>query len=297
MLSLLATKTAILLLYLRVLSFRHARYIVYGILALVIGTNGVWTLYTVLTACTPLSSFWLWSPEPTTSTPDIWCRPQRDWLLNTALHIGTDVLLYLLPLPVLVRLQVSARQKAALYAVLSLGLFVCVVSVVRLWDLATQTARADSTYENVSIPYLTVVEINAAIACACCMTLRPLVNRWFPKLWGSQGSESSPRDVERGLSGGSGRVREGRDRNRGPPTIGSNPLRTAQARRDALDASQLLDDAEDELGTLERDDKRSIPGEMGGGPWTETASESGQAWTPREPQEAHVADGEDAGCA
>lgn len=115
MLSLLFTKISILILYLRILSYQHARYAVHAILAIVIFANGLWTLITVATACTPLQAFW----EPT--LPNATCRPSAYWFANTGLHIGTDILLYILPLPVIINLQVKLRQKLALYSVLALG--------------------------------------------------------------------------------------------------------------------------------------------------------------------------------
>lgn len=295
--SLLFTKIAICLLYLRVLSFRHARYVVYAILALVVIANGIWTLYTVLTACKPLTAFWHYDPAAVLP-PE--CRPVSDWLINTGLHIGTDFLMYLLPLPVVLSLRVPLRQKLALYGVMALGLLVCLVSVVRLWDLTQQSKRVDFSYENISIEHLTVIEINAAIACACCMTLRPLMNKWFPNLWGSRPSstgaaDGSPRAHDMEMAGGGAS-----DETRGPPTIGSKPLRKIKVRGGD---SQLLGEDADEFGGAGRDEKRSIQTttETDGASFTETrsgsASGSGSGpaspWTPREPHLAHTAGGRD----
>jgi hypothetical protein len=292
MLSLLATKVSICLLYLRVLRFRHARYAVWAILFTVVVSNGIWTLYTVLTACQPLSALWLFDPAA-------WCRPQVDWFVNTGLHIGTDVLMYILPLPVVVGLRVGLRQKLALYAVLALGLSVCLISVVRLWDLTRQGERVDYSYENVSISYLTVVEINAAIACACCMTLRPVVNKWWPRFSGASGGSGGQGgghgDVERGGAAGVGGG--GEDGFRGPPTIGSTPfkMKARVVRRDDLDNSQVLeeDDSEQPGGGV-RDEKRSIRTETDSASVTETGSGSGAAWTPREPDAVHTSETKDA---
>ncbi|KAL2261436.1 hypothetical protein VTK26DRAFT_4180 [Humicola hyalothermophila] len=115
MLSLFFTKISILLLYLRILRYQHARYAVYAIMAAVIASNGFWTLGTVVTACNPLRAFW----QP--GLPDASCHPTSYWYANTALHIGTDILLYLLPLPVITKLHAKPRQKLALYGILALG--------------------------------------------------------------------------------------------------------------------------------------------------------------------------------
>ncbi|KAK4446619.1 hypothetical protein QBC34DRAFT_271425, partial [Podospora aff. communis PSN243] len=212
MLSLLFTKISILLLYIRILSYQHARWAVYIILAIVILANGIWTLATVVTACLPLNAFW------DRTIPDAWCRPLVWWYANTGLHIATDVLLYVLPLPVIVNLQIKLRQKMVLYAVFALGFFVCSISVVRLWDLLEERKRSDFTYDNVSISYLTVIEINAAIACACSMTLKPFCARFFPRFWGSRSVASAQQqgDLEAAVPFSP---------RQGPPTIGSQPTR------------------------------------------------------------------------
>ena len=280
MMSLLFTKIAICLLYLRVLSFRHARYSVYAVLGLIITANGIWTLYTVLTACLPLTAFW-------TPTPDAWCRPLPYWLANTGMHIGTDFLLYLIPLPVLINLRVPLRQKLSLYGVMVLGLLVCIVSVVRFWELAQQDpARMDFPYDNATVGYLTLVEINAAIACACCMTLRPLVNKWFPDLWRSSRG-AVRRDVEMGGGGG---ALDGA--NRGRLTIGSTPLRKKnKTAREGLQG-QLPDGDLDEAGSVTGEVKEnSIRSETDRTSSTERTGSGAEddAWTPSRPQPAHVA--------
>jgi len=40
----------------------------------------------------------------------------------------------------------------------------------------------DATYTSAQIAYWSTVEVNASISCACIMTLKPLIQRWFPKL-------------------------------------------------------------------------------------------------------------------
>ncbi|KAK3948720.1 hypothetical protein QBC32DRAFT_364820 [Pseudoneurospora amorphoporcata] len=137
--------------YIRILSYQHARYLVYLILGIVVATNGVWILYTVVTACDPLRAFW----DPgSVSTPK--CSGVADWYANTGLHIGTDILLYILPLPVVGQVEVST---------------------IRLWDLVAEASRPDFTFDNVSIAYLTCSEVNGAIVVACCMTLKPFFDR------------------------------------------------------------------------------------------------------------------------
>ena len=64
--------------------------------------------------------------------------------------------------------------------------------------------------------YLTSVEVNGAIVCACVMTLKPLVARFLPGLLGGL-SRGGGDDFRKGSSGSDSNGR------RGPPTIGSRP--------------------------------------------------------------------------
>lgn len=107
---------------------------------------------------------------------------------------------------------------------------VCAISVVRLWDLIEEDKRPDFTYDNVSIAYLTCIEVNAAIACACCMTLKPLVARIFPRLWGSRsdlgawGGERKYHDLEALAQAEFSDSKSGNSK-RGPAAIRTKPSR------------------------------------------------------------------------
>lgn len=61
---------------------------------------------------------------------------------------------------------------------------VCIISIVRLIALIniTQYPSWDGFYSSANMIYWTAVEVNAAIACACIMTLKPLIQRVFPRL-------------------------------------------------------------------------------------------------------------------
>lgn len=60
----------------------------------------------------------------------------------------------------------------------------CIVSIVRLVALINATAEkdVDGIYTSAYMIFWTTVEVNAAISCACIMTLKPLIQRVFPRL-------------------------------------------------------------------------------------------------------------------
>lgn len=63
---------------------------------------------------------------------------------------------------------------------------VCILAIVRLVLLinTTRTPGSDITWNTASNTYWTCVEVNLAIACACGVTLKPLIVRRFPRLFG-----------------------------------------------------------------------------------------------------------------
>jgi hypothetical protein len=58
----------------------------------------------------------------------------------------------------------------------------CITSIIRLHSLYTVAHSTDYTWNNVGAATWSSVELNVGITCACLPTLKPLVNRFFPKL-------------------------------------------------------------------------------------------------------------------
>lgn len=108
------TKISILLLYIRVLTYHYAKYAAYALLAIV-SAIGLWYLITALTLCIPLNAFWNSEVQAT------FCWPMPLWWANLGLHIGTDILIFLLPLPVILRLRIRWRQKLLMYSMFAFG--------------------------------------------------------------------------------------------------------------------------------------------------------------------------------
>ncbi|KAH8908344.1 hypothetical protein BR93DRAFT_944032 [Coniochaeta sp. PMI_546] len=179
-LTLFLTKTSILLLYARILTYQHARYAVYVIMVVVMLSN-VWTFVVVMTACIPLAAFWDY-----TQAAGAYCHPRSFWWANTGLHMATDFLIFALPMPIIFHLNASLRQKVLLYGIFAFGFLVSLMSVIRLVYLIHEYDHVDFTYDNTTLTYWTCIEVNTAIVCACVMTLKPLINRYLPSLDGNR---------------------------------------------------------------------------------------------------------------
>jgi hypothetical protein len=100
---------------------------------------------------------------------------------NASLNIVTDLLVALLPIKVILGLKLPKKQKIALLIILTLGWFVCVVSILRLHALIILAQHPDDpTWYSTSTAYWSAVEVNLAIVCASTPALKPLVVRIIP---------------------------------------------------------------------------------------------------------------------
>jgi O-antigen ligase len=98
--TLLFTKVSILLLFLSILTYEWIKWATRTVLVLVIGSS-IFIVGTTFTACIPLPAYWDRSIKAT------YCHPVSFYWISTALLIGSDFLIYLLPRK---RLSLSQRD-------------------------------------------------------------------------------------------------------------------------------------------------------------------------------------------
>ncbi|KAJ4383127.1 hypothetical protein N0V85_008486 [Neurospora sp. IMI 360204] len=206
------SKVSILLLYIHLFTFRWVR-LGGQILLAVVTISHVYMLAVCFTAAIPLNSYWDFTIKR------IWTAPQSMWWSGTGLHMATDFLIFLLPLPVVWTIMLPKRHKIALSAVFGLGFVICFISILRLLKLLqvenTDNPPIDWTYAAAQLTYLTIVECNGAIICACVMTLKPFIVKHFPNLLASRSRSRNESD------GQGGRLSDSIT----PPTIGSKPFK------------------------------------------------------------------------
>ncbi|KAE8448270.1 hypothetical protein EG329_009701 [Mollisiaceae sp. DMI_Dod_QoI] len=178
-LSLTFTKISILFLYLRVFIVSNVRPACYVVLAVVI-LYGVELFVTGIFICVPAAHFWESSQVSGTCIPN-----QPLYFTNVSLNILTDISIILLPMPAIRTLVLPRRQKLGLYSVFALGLFVCIISILRVHWLVIATLSTDPTWDNIGIANWSAIEINTAIICACLTTLKPLLSHCFSRIFGT----------------------------------------------------------------------------------------------------------------
>ena len=115
--SLCCSQVSIMLLYIRVWNLPWVRRVAYILLAFVLIYNAL-VVIMVLTACIPLRAFWDFELRMSGAA---YCHDTRIWWANTYLHVIFDFFIYLLPMPVILRVQFPTRQKVLLFVLFAFG--------------------------------------------------------------------------------------------------------------------------------------------------------------------------------
>lgn len=190
--ALMATKTSILIFYLR-LSKNTIQVLRLGsyIVLIIVNVAGIVLTFINIFQCRPVAAAFTDIPGQ--------CIPLlTEFICSAPVNIITDLAILALPIPVLTGMRLPSRQKTILVFTFALGIFVAIVDVVRIYYLqqAIIVVQPGSSSEpnaifgdganfawNASLSFMwSAVEVNIGITCACIPTLKPLIIKIFPVL-------------------------------------------------------------------------------------------------------------------
>lgn len=174
-------KVAILLFYLRVNPTRSFRYACSTVIFITFAYMFALT-FALLFPCRPINKLW----EPFIEGKCIDQNPI--YLANVIINTIVDVLVLLLPIPMLIKLQVNTRTKILLFSIFSFCSVTVLISAVRIWATATILGDEDFTWNTAISDALAVCELNLTIVCGSVLTLRPFCRRHLPFLIGMRRS-------------------------------------------------------------------------------------------------------------
>ncbi|KAK4443909.1 hypothetical protein QBC34DRAFT_361296 [Podospora aff. communis PSN243] len=103
-------------------------------------------------------------------------------LAQAVLNIVSDLAVIALPIPTVISLQLSRKQKINVSCILALGSAVVICSIARLPYVKKMANDPDVTYTEAILGIWSIVEVNLGIMCGSAMRLKPLLVRWFPQL-------------------------------------------------------------------------------------------------------------------
>ena len=168
-------KCCILLLYLRLFNVvRWFRLASWGLLTIVAMYCTASIMATIFQCSPVIRAF-------DKDTPGTCIDTAKFWFANAGFSIATDIMILLLPMPLVWKLEVPVTQKVALVAVFTVGIFAVFTSCMRVTTLDLFATSPDNTY-NIENVMWTIIEPNVAVVCSCLPILRPLVVRFIPGL-------------------------------------------------------------------------------------------------------------------
>ncbi|KAK1621803.1 hypothetical protein BDP81DRAFT_511068 [Colletotrichum phormii] len=87
------------------------------------------------------------------------------WYFSSAMSLATNFMIFCIPLPSVLRLQLPRKQKAMLFGIFCLGFFVCIISVYRMFTLRTAVSSNKPPWENIGAAIWSAIELNTSIIC------------------------------------------------------------------------------------------------------------------------------------
>ncbi|KAJ5663647.1 hypothetical protein N7507_004378 [Penicillium longicatenatum] len=163
-LDLLGFKVALLASYLRIAGVvaLYRKVIIFAIIVCVI--NQLIFTFIISMSCAPIAKQW-------DSSLEGHCINTIPFYFSLAgTSIGLDILIIALPLPVLWRLQLKAKQKIFLVCLFALGFFVTVIQVIRIFTVKALVTYTDSK----NIVIWSCVEVSLGVIISCIPTYGPL---------------------------------------------------------------------------------------------------------------------------
>ncbi|KAH6229664.1 hypothetical protein HBI53_038060 [Parastagonospora nodorum] len=172
------SKISILFLYLRVFPAKNFRILTYSVM----GLSAVYTIvFFIVTTwqCRPLSLAWTqWDGLHPGTCNDIHLQ---GWIA-AAINIFLDIVVMVLPMKHLAALNMSLKKKLMVMSMFGVGIFVVVVSVIRLYSLIHFANTENITWNYVDAGMWSLIEIDVSIICGCMPAFRLLIAKMWPKI-------------------------------------------------------------------------------------------------------------------
>lgn len=123
---------------------------------------------------------------------------------NAVLNLVTDIAIFILPIPVILRLNMSIGSKIGLVVLFSMGFFICLTTALRMATLPLSLKTKDPTYESAPANLWSFIEAASGVICACLISLRKSIGKLWPSRWRSHKGTSSGQYRHYGSGGLSG---------------------------------------------------------------------------------------------
>jgi hypothetical protein len=159
----------VLYFYLRIFPNQEFRYITFGVIGYVAVSTLV-GLFLQIFQCSPVPSIWeAWKGD---------YGPHKCLNINMMAFavasnlIAQDVVVLLLPIPLLAKLNMSWRKRIGVIIMFSLGIFAVLTSSIRLHYLVVMANTTNPTYDYTDVIIWTGLEVDVSVIVACLPAIR-----------------------------------------------------------------------------------------------------------------------------
>ncbi|KAI1477418.1 hypothetical protein F4774DRAFT_389097 [Daldinia eschscholtzii] len=113
-------------------------------------------------------------------------------IAQAVLNIVSDVIIIVLPIPMIHGLHMPLKQKIAVGLLIGMGSAVIIVSIARVAYVRAMQMNPDVTWTQASTAVLSTLELNIGIMGNCLLRLKPLIQKHFPSWRSSAGNSGTP---------------------------------------------------------------------------------------------------------
>ncbi|KAF1829235.1 hypothetical protein BDW02DRAFT_177731 [Decorospora gaudefroyi] len=168
----------------------------YTLFVCIIGATA-WGIFGNVFLCDPVQSYWDIALSGT-------CMDKEThWRSTSIIGFLLDIAIWVLPIPLVGKLQLPRRQKMGLLIVFGMGGFVCITTVLRFILVNHAAHHGKVTKSGTYAILFSSIEVNVAIICACLLVMKPLFARFLPAIVSEQPvSAAEDRRNCRALTGG-----------------------------------------------------------------------------------------------
>ncbi|KAK6335066.1 hypothetical protein TWF718_010508 [Orbilia javanica] len=176
----MAIKLSLLLFYYRMTNWNYIRWSVYATTFVVVGTTISATMVWLLQC--PHVRYWEYPWEM--------CRINRKKaeMVIASLYIFTDIVIWILPMPLVFQLKLYPRERLLALITFSLGAIACVASCYRLAMIDQFSNYSSQSSSTLIIDAWTIIELNLALICSSAPAVRALAIHYAPKILNSLGT-------------------------------------------------------------------------------------------------------------
>ncbi|QIX01268.1 hypothetical protein AMS68_006785 [Peltaster fructicola] len=166
------TKLTFCFLYLRIFPQKSFNRLIIAVAVIIATGTFAFTIGTVF-QCTPVERAWNHNiPGTCTSNTGFWYS-------HAAFNTFMDIVVYVLPIPLIRTLKLERGTKTGLISIFGLGAFVIAASIVRMVSLRSSALTTDPTWGSLDALMWTEIEGNTSVICCCMPALRvPVLNLW-----------------------------------------------------------------------------------------------------------------------